>query len=110
MHVRALTDVDHIFVFDQGRKYLKERANVKEFRSHIQVWVVPCRNKVTLLVSSNPSFITVLDPIGQLIISFEDDYLILAWDLILGNYLHDHILVDIVPLVIKNNNNSQKVK
>ena len=114
MHVGCLTDIDHILVFDEGGENLEESGDVGEEWAEVQAHgVVEGGPSVFLIVIDDPEGIGVIDVIavgeGGLFFGLEVDYLVVGGDLILRDELHDHVLVDIVALIVEDYCNPQKI-
>lgn len=63
MHVGTLTNVDFVFVFNQSTKDFKEGGQIKQFRAHIEFFIVSNAPVVDFLVLLDPALVAQLNPV-----------------------------------------------
>lgn len=114
MHIGCLTDIDYILILDQGGKDFEEDGDIAQLRWDIEIeGELEGSPTVLFTIIVDPYSIGVVDGVAEtewgIFFGLEVDDLVVGWDLILWDELHDHILVDIVALVIEDYCDSQKV-
>lgn len=110
VHVGALADIDDVFVLDQSGEDLEEGSNVEQLGTDVQVGVSPDGEEIVLFVKVHPMLEAAGYPLGEAVVSVEDDDLVLAGDLVLGDDFHDYVLVDVVALVVEDDYDSEEVQ
>lgn len=114
MHVFSLTNVDNIFILDEGTKNFKKRSKIEQLWWDIQITVLNSGHLIAIQILLEPFFPPLRNSSGETschFFFFSQVYnLIITGHLILRNDFHDHVLIDIVPFVIKNDRNPEEVK
>ena len=113
VHVASFPDVDHILVLYQCAEDLEEGGEVEKLRRYVERFIGLVGISVVFFVLTEPILPFASDVTGNggevgFLLS-KVDSVVVAGDLVLGYNFHDHILVDIVTLVVEYDCNSEEI-